>query len=77
VSLPPAFVRTGLRLTGAAARLRGRASLLDPAKTEEILAPAWTCNSAALERDAGWRSVAPLETALGETARWYREAGWL
>jgi nucleoside-diphosphate-sugar epimerase len=77
VALPPAMVKAALAVGGAVARLRGRASILDPAKAAELLAPAWTCSSAALERDAGWRAATSLREGLAETARWYGEAGWL
>jgi nucleoside-diphosphate-sugar epimerase len=77
VPLPAAIIRGVLHLTGAVARLRGRATLLDPSKVAELLAPAFTCSSAALARDAGWRAAIPLEDGLAETARWYAEAGWL
>jgi nucleoside-diphosphate-sugar epimerase len=77
VALSPTLVRSALAVAGAAARLRGRATLLDPAKAAELLAPAWTCSSAALERDAGWRAATSLQDGLGETAHWYRQAGWL
>jgi nucleoside-diphosphate-sugar epimerase len=65
------------RAVGAAARLAGRATLLDPAKVGELLAPAFICSSAALERDTGWRAAISLEEGLADTARWYAEAGWL
>jgi dihydroflavonol-4-reductase len=77
LALPAALVKAALAMAAAAARLRGSASLLDPAKAAELLAPAWTCSSAALERDAGWRAAIDLREGLGETARWYRDAGWL
>jgi len=77
IALPDAVVRAALSMAGAAARLRGRPSLLDPAKAAELLAPAWTCSSAALERDTAWRARIGLAEGLAETARWYRDAGWL
>jgi nucleoside-diphosphate-sugar epimerase len=77
VSIPSGAVRGALRVTAGLARARGRSTLLDPSKAEELLAPAWTCTSAALLRDAGWRARHPLSVAFAETARWYREAGWL
>ena len=77
VSIPPAAVRGVLRVTGTLARLKGQASLLDANKADEMLAPAWTCDSTALLRDAGWRATRPLPDAFAETARWYRSAGWV
>ena len=75
--LPPAAVSATLALSGLLARLRGRATLLGPDKLPEILAPAWTCSSAALERDGGWRARTPLVDGLRATAAWYRREGWL
>jgi nucleoside-diphosphate-sugar epimerase len=77
VPLPPAAVRAGLRLSGTVARLTGRRTLLDPAKAPELLAPAWTCATDALARDAGWRARIALEQGGREAAEWYTRAGWL
>lgn len=75
--LAPGLVWLALVANSLAARLRGRATLLAPDKLPEILAPAWTCSSAALERDAGWRAAIPLAEGLRGTADWYRREGWL
>jgi dihydroflavonol-4-reductase len=75
--LPPALVRSGLQVAGWLSRLTGAASVLHPSKAPELLAPAWTCRSDALERDTGWTAATPLEAGLRETAAWYREQRWL
>jgi len=62
---------------GTIAYLAGRATLLSADKAHEFLAPAWTCSSAALTRDTGWRAAIDLETGLKRAANWYREMGWL
>jgi nucleoside-diphosphate-sugar epimerase len=77
LAIPPPVVRGVLWLSGAAARLSGAATLLSPQKAPEFLAPAWTCRSDALERDAGWRAAIGLARGLPETAAWYREQRWL
>jgi nucleoside-diphosphate-sugar epimerase len=77
VRMPPLAVRLALSISGALARATGRTTLLDPAKAPELLAPAWTCLSDALQRDAGWRASIPLDRGLRETADWYTAAGWL
>jgi nucleoside-diphosphate-sugar epimerase len=51
--------------------------LLSADKSDEYLAPAWTCRSDALTRDTGWRAAIGLETGLKRAANWYREVGWL
>jgi nucleoside-diphosphate-sugar epimerase len=77
VRLPGPLVRVALGAAGAVARGLGRAPLLDADKANELLAPGWTCSSEALGRDAGWVAQIPLLRGLEETARSYREAGWL
>jgi len=76
-ALPAVIVRPLLALTGAAARLAGRSTLLSLDKADEFLATAWICSSAALARDAGWHARIPLAEGLTGTARWYAAEGWL
>jgi nucleoside-diphosphate-sugar epimerase len=77
VTLPEPLVRALAAVAGAGARAVGRAPFLDGDKANELLAPGWSCSSEALRRDAGWAAEIPLERGLAETARAYREAGWL
>jgi dihydroflavonol-4-reductase len=77
VTLPRPVVRAVLGVAGAAARALGQTPLLDGDKANELLAPGWSCSSEALRRDAGWAAEVPLGQGLAETARAYREAGWL
>jgi nucleoside-diphosphate-sugar epimerase len=74
----PALVARGVLWTaGTLAHLAGRATLLSADKSNEFLAPAWTCRSDALTRDTGWRAQVALDDGLRRAATWYREAGWL
>ena len=75
--VPRGVVRPLLWITGSAARVAGRATLLSPDKAGELLAEAWTCSPAALEERTGWRARTDLEAGLAQTAEWYRTAGWL
>jgi nucleoside-diphosphate-sugar epimerase len=77
VPLPPAVARGILWTVGTLAYLAGRASLLSADKSDEYLAPAWTCRSEELTRDTGWRAQIELETGLTRAANWYRGVGWL
>jgi nucleoside-diphosphate-sugar epimerase len=77
VPLPGPIARGLLWTIGSIAHLAGRATLLSGDKAAEFLAPAWTCRSDALARDAAWRAETDLETGLRRTADWYRKAGWL
>jgi nucleoside-diphosphate-sugar epimerase len=75
--LPAAVVRGVLAITGIAAHLTGRSTVLSADKADEFLAPAWTCSTAALARDAGWQARIPLAEGVAATARWYTAEGWL
>jgi nucleoside-diphosphate-sugar epimerase len=77
VAVPAPVVRALITVTAVAARMIGRTAFLEPSKAPELLAPAWTCTSDALARDAGWKAEVALARGLEETARWYGEAGWL
>jgi nucleoside-diphosphate-sugar epimerase len=77
LGLPSGLARTALSVTGAAAALVGRATLLNRDKANEFLAPAWTGDSAPLTRDTGWRAAIDLASGLAATAEWYRERGWI
>ena len=67
-----------LAVAGAAARSAGGPrSSIRPRRPSSWLRPG-RARSAALERDAGWRAAhRRWPEGSRETARWYREAGWL
>ena len=46
-------------------------------KAREITAGSWACSCQAAIDQLGYQPNAPLQDQLNETARWYREAGWL
>jgi len=77
VSIPRSLVRPILWISGTAARLSRRATLLSPDKASELLAAAWTCSPAALEASTSWRARIALAEGLQRTAQWYRSARWL
>ena len=77
IGIPPLVARGVLWAAGTLAHIAGKATLLSADKGNEYLAPAWTCRSDALRRDAGWQAEIELETGLRRAANWYREVGWL
>jgi dihydroflavonol-4-reductase len=46
-------------------------------KVKEIEAPAWTCSSEKARDVLGFEPYWTLERGLAQTAKWYRENGWL
>ena len=77
VRIPRAAGRALLSITGAAARVSGRPTILTADKANEFFQPAWTGDPAPLIRDSGWRPNYDLRTGLDHTYQWYRKAGWL
>jgi nucleoside-diphosphate-sugar epimerase len=77
IPLPRGLAAVALRITGAAARLAGRATLLTPDKAHEFFAPAWTADAEPLAAAAGWRASHEFAAGAAATVAWYRGAGWL
>jgi nucleoside-diphosphate-sugar epimerase len=75
--IPHSIGRLILQVTGTAANLAGRATLLTPDKGTEFFQDAWTCSPANLERTTGWRAQHDFKSGTRATAAWYRNAGWL
>ena len=77
LTIPDFLVRPLLALSGGAARVTGRATMLSLDKRGEILAEAWTCSSESIKRDLGWGAGTDLASGLEQTVDWYRTEGWL
>jgi hypothetical protein len=77
VELPGAVTRVLLGMTGAIARVGGRATILNREKGNELLQAAWTCDPGLLERDTGWRATYDIGAGTEATAAWCRANGWL
>lgn len=52
-------------------------SILNLDKYKELKATHWICDAGLAKKEVGFRIQYPLDEALAETARWYREQGWL
>jgi nucleoside-diphosphate-sugar epimerase len=77
LTLPEWVARGALGVTGTAARLAGKATILTADKANEFFQPAWTGDPGPLMRDTGWRPAHDLTAGLAATAQWYRQSGWL
>jgi nucleoside-diphosphate-sugar epimerase len=77
IRVPTLAARAAFAVSGRIAQSFGRATLLHSDRATELLAPAWTCSSAALSADVGWRATVRLEDGLRTTVEWYRSNGWL
>ncbi|HWA16637.1 MAG TPA: NAD-dependent epimerase/dehydratase family protein [Gemmatimonadales bacterium] len=77
IPLPRWLAVGALSITGTAARLAGKATILTPDKAHEFFQPAWTGDPAPLMRDSGWQPAHDLNAGLKATADWYLSQGWL
>lgn len=77
IPIPNPVGRLILQVTGTAARLAGRATLLTPDKGSEFFQTAWTCSPARLEQVTGWKARHDFKSGTAATAAWYRQQGWL
>lgn len=77
VPVPPLLVSAAAGMWELGARAVGRATIFTRDKARELLAPGWLCETAAAERELGFRAGTPLATGLTATAEWYRARGWL
>lgn len=75
--LPRPLGSAALSVTGAAARLSGRPTILTPDKGNEFFQAAWTGDPRPLVEETGWSPEFSLESGLAHTYAWYRSAGWL
>jgi nucleoside-diphosphate-sugar epimerase len=77
VGVPGPLARGILWMTGMAASLARRATLLNADKANEFLAEAWTCSSQAMTEATGWQPSTDLSAGLRQTVDWYESAKWL
>jgi len=75
--VPDSALRLVASLSDLAAQVTGSPAMLTRDKVHEVVARAWVCSPEAAARDTGWRAATPLVEGLGETVRWYLEAGWI
>jgi dihydroflavonol-4-reductase len=77
VHLPRPLVRV-LGLCGdSLGRVRQRPGWVNSDKMAEALAGSWMCSSSKARAQLGWSPAATLSERLRETAKWYRQTGWL
>jgi len=68
------FISLGARLQE---RVTGRPALLNEQRVLNMRQPHWLCSGEKARRELGFTARFDLETAVHETATWYRENGWL
>ncbi len=72
--MPKAALRMAARLDGA---VRGKGAKLTLDRVGYMTHPDWVCSPARAVPAQLWAPAKETRAGLAETARWYREAGWL
>ena len=79
VTLPvPVTVMKLMSLAGElTGRITGEPRLFRAEKFEELRQLAWVCSPDKAMRELAWRPVTSLDQAIEETAKWYKDHGWI
>ncbi len=77
VRLPIFLMKGAAGFCSAYTRAFGKVLPFSLDKVREIEAAAWTCSNARARKVLGFAPYWELEKGLEQTARWYRENGWL
>lgn len=77
VMIPLSLVTAAAALMELSGGLRGRAVTLNREKIRELKAPGWVCSIDKVREKLGFEPGYSIENGIAETARWYRDNGWL
>lgn len=77
VRVPQAFSWMMAAAHEVGSRVRGRASILSIDKIREYRAGSWVCSVEAARQQLGYIPLGTLPERFAQTARWYRQQGWL
>ncbi|MFU8804589.1 MAG: NAD-dependent epimerase/dehydratase family protein [Bradymonadaceae bacterium] len=77
LKIPPLFFHIGARLSELYGRVSKEAVIFTPDKVKEMAQPSWVCGHERIRETLGWQPRWPLERGAHQTARWYREHGWI
>ncbi len=77
VRLPITVMRGVAAFCSAYSKVSGKILPFSLDKVKEINAPAWTCSNEKAKGVLGFEPYWALERGLAQTAKWYRENGWL
>jgi nucleoside-diphosphate-sugar epimerase len=77
VRLPIPLMKGVAAVCTGIGRISGNALPLTLDKIKEIEAAAWTCSNEKAKRVLGFQPYWSLEKGFAQTAKWYKENGWL
>lgn len=77
IVIPVRWLEAVAALGGIGARLTGRPFLLNEQKVQELKQRCWLCDASKARRELGFVAQVDLPAGFAQTARWYRQQGWL
>jgi nucleoside-diphosphate-sugar epimerase len=77
VKVPARLIRGLAAVSEWSSALMGGSSIFNRDKAREMLAPGWLCETETAKADLEYEAGIGLAEGLRETARWYRDHGWL
>jgi len=75
--LPVPALKGAAAVCTAVSKITGKVLPFSLDKIKEIEAAAWTCSNEKAKKKLGFTPYWTLERGFAQTARWYRENGWL
>ncbi len=58
-------------------KVTGRNTMLNRARSAELLEPCWSCDASRARRELDFKTMISLRDGLHEAVRWYEEQNWL
>jgi len=77
IPVPGVLFKLAATANEAIADLRDEAVIFNRDKVAEMREEAWVCGNRRLRGELGWEPEWSLEEGMRQTARWYRDRGWL
>jgi nucleoside-diphosphate-sugar epimerase len=77
IHIPVSIARGVAFFIDLVSMLSGKAQLLNSQKIRELLQPAWTCSSAGIRSQLGFKPRYDLEKGIHETLEWYQRNHWI
>lgn len=77
INIPLWMLQVAAFFSVAFSRLQSKPALLNWDKVREMKQPSWLCSSALAQKELGYTPMISLSQGVEQTARWYRDQGWL
>ncbi|MGB9824697.1 MAG: NAD-dependent epimerase/dehydratase family protein [Candidatus Hydrothermia bacterium] len=77
IPIPSGFVKTALKLNEIIARIRGKVTIANSDKAQELIQKYWIGDPRPLIEETGFKPQYSLIEGIYETFEWYKNQGWI